>query len=169
MAHILIDGYNLIGIAHKDLEKARQELIQKLLVYAKTKGHDITLVFDGWKNGQLRETITKLGGLTIIYSKLGENADSVIKKILSSATKQWIVVSSDREISDFAESKNFAAVTSDEFDGKLYSSTDRQSKTEEASVYDKNNDMYLIPARQKGNPRKLSKREKKKTEALRSL
>ncbi len=61
MANILIDGYNLIGIAHKDLEKARQELIQKLHGYAKTKGHDITLVFDGWKNGQLKETITRLG------------------------------------------------------------------------------------------------------------
>ena len=120
MANILIDGYNLIGIAHKDLEKARQDLIQKLHGYAKTKGHDITLVFDGWKNGQHKETITKLGWLKIIYSKLGENADSVIKKILSSATKQWIVVSSDREISDFADSKNFTAVASDEFEGKLY-------------------------------------------------
>jgi hypothetical protein len=165
MAHILIDGYNLIGIAHKDLEKARQELIQKLHGYTKTKGHDITLVFDGWKNGQLRETITKLGGLTIIYSKLGEKADTVIKKILSSATKQWVVVSSDREISDFAEGKDFAAVTADEFEGKLYS-TDKQNNYEKTS-YDK--DMGLMPDRQKGNPRKLSKREMKKLRALRNL
>jgi len=168
MANILIDGYNLIGIAHKDLEKARQELIQRLHGYAKTTGHDITIVFDGWKNGQLKETITKLGWLTIIYSKLGENADSVIKKILSSATKQWIVVSSDREISDFAERKDFAAVSADEFKGKLYS-TGEHNKTEEASAYDKDEDIDLMPARQKGNPRKLSKKEKKKIEALRSL
>jgi len=165
MANILIDGYNLTGIAHKDLEKARKDLIQKLYEYAQIKGHDITLVFDGWKNGQLKETITKLGCLTIIYSKLGENADSVIKKILSSATKQWIVVSSDREISDFTERKDFAAVTADEFEGKLYS-TDKQNNYKEAS-YDK--DVDLMPARQKGNPRKLSKREKKKIEALRKL
>ena len=165
MAHILIDGYNLIGIAHKDLEKARQELIQKLHGYAKTKEHDITLVFDGWKNGQLEETITKIGGLTIIYSKLGEKADSVIMKILSSSANPWIVVSSDREISDFAERKDLATVTSDEFDGKLYAK-DKQNNNEEAS-YDK--DMDLMPAQQKGNPRKLSKREKKKLNALRNL
>lgn len=168
MAHILIDGYNLIGITHKDLEKTRQELIQKLHEYAKTKGHDITLVFDGWKNGQLKETITKLAGLTIVYSKLGEKADSVIIKLLSSATKQWIVVSSDREISDFAERKGFAAITSDEFEGKLYS-TDKQDNNEEASPYDKDEDMDLMPARQKGNPGKLSKRKKKKIDALRNL
>ena len=168
MANILIDGYNLIGIAHKDLEKARQELIQKLHGYANTKGHNITLVFDGWKNGQLKETITKLGWLTIIYSKLGENADSVIKKILSSATKQWIVVSSDREISDFAESKNFAAVTSDEFEGKLYLIIE-QNNNNESSNYGKDDDMDLMPARQKGNSNKMSKRDKRNSEALKKL
>jgi len=168
MAHILIDGYNLIGIAHTDLEKARRELIQKLINYSNTKGHDITLVFDGWKNGQRDETHSKVGNVTVIYSKLGEKADFVIKKILSSATKPWIVVSSDREISDFAERKDFAALTSDEFGGKFYS-TDKQSKTGEASAYDKDDDMDLMPARQKGNPRKLSKKEKKKIEALRKL
>ena len=168
MANILIDAYNLIGIAHKDLEKVRKDLIQKLYDYTQIKGHNITLVFDGWKNGQLKETITKLGGLTIIYSKLGEKADSVIKKILSSSTKPWIVVSSDREISDFAERNDFAAVSADEFEGKLYS-TGELNKTEEASAYDKDEDVDLMPARQKGNPRKLSKREKKKIEALRNL
>jgi predicted RNA-binding protein with PIN domain len=168
MANILIDGYNLIGIAHKDLEKVRKDLIQKLYEYTQIKGHNITLVFDGWKNGQLKETITKLGGLTIIYSKLGEKADSVIKKILSSSTKQWIVVSSDREISDFAERKDFAAVSADEFEGKLFFAG-KYNKTEEASAYDKDEDMDLMPSRQKGNPRKLSRREKKKIEALRVI
>ncbi len=109
-----------------------------------------------------------MAALTIIYSKLGENADSVIKKILSSATKQWIVVSSDREISDFAERKDFAALTSDEFEGKLYS-TGEHNKTEDASAYDKDEDIDLMPARQKGNPNKLSKRDKRKSEALKKL
>ena len=168
MANILIDGYNLIGIAHTDLEKERHELIRKLINYSNTKGHDITLVFDGWKNGQRDETHSKVGNVTVIYSKLGEKADFVIKKILSSATKPWIVVSSDREISDFAERKDFAALTSDEFGGKLYSAA-KQSKTGEASAYDKDDNMDLMPARQKGNPRKLSKKEKKKIEALRKL
>lgn len=168
MAHLLIDGYNLIGIAHKDLEKARQDLIRKLYNYANTKRHNITLVFDGWKSGQKDETNSKVGNVTVIYSKLGEKADFVIKKILSSAAKPWIVVSSDREISDFAERKDFAAVSADEFEGKLYS-TGKHNKTEEAPAYDKDKDMDLIPARQKGNPKKLSQKEKKNIEALKKL
>jgi hypothetical protein len=168
MANILIDGYNLIGIAHTDLEKARQELLQKLINYSNTKGHNITLVFDGWKNGQKDETYSKAGNVAVIYSRLGEKADLVIKKILSSAAKPWIVVSSDREISGFAERKDFAALTSDEFADKLYSAV-KQGKTEEAASYDKDDGMDLMPARQKGNPRKLSRKEKKKIEALKKL
>lgn len=168
MANILIDGYNLIGIAHNDLEKARKDIIQKLCEYAKTKGHTITLVFDGWKNGQLKETVSKLGELTVVYSKLGEKADSVIKRMLSSSTKPLIVVSSDREISDFAGRKGFAAVTADEFESRLYS-TGKQHNYEYPSSYDKDNDLDEMPFNQKGNPRKLSKREKKRLAALSNL
>ena len=49
MAYILIDGYNLIGIAHGNLEEARNDLIEKLQKYAAIKKQSITLVFDGWK------------------------------------------------------------------------------------------------------------------------
>jgi predicted RNA-binding protein with PIN domain len=168
MAHLLIDGYNLIGIAHNDLEKARKDLIQKLCEYTRIKGHNITLVFDGWKNGQLKETASKLGGLTIVYSKLGEKADFVIKRILSSATKPWIVVSSDREISDFAGRKGFAAVTADEFESKLYIA-DKRHNNEEPSSCDKDEDMDVMTFHQKGNSRKLSKREKKRLGALSNL
>jgi len=112
--------------------------------------------------------VSKLGGLTVVYSKLGEKADSVIKRILSSSTKPWIVVSSDREISDFAERKGFASVTSNEFEIKLHA-TDKQHYMEEPSSYDKVEDMDAMPSRQKGNPRKLSKREKKRLGALDNL
>jgi len=168
MAHLLIDGYNLIGIAHSDLENARRDIIQKLCEYTKIKGHTVTLVFDGWKNGQLKETVSKLGGLKIVYSKLGENADSVIKRILSSSTKHLIVVSSDREISDFAWRKGFAAVTSDEFESKLHA-TGKQRNNNEPSSYDKDKDADARPFHQKGNPRRLSKREKKRLGALGNL
>jgi hypothetical protein len=171
MANILIDGYNLIGIAHKDLEKTRQELIQKLHKYAKAKGHDITLVFDGWKNGQLKETITKLGGLTIIYSKLGEKADHVIKNLISSANQPLIVISSDREISDFTERKDSVSVTSDEFERKLYSFNlvTEQDKSEWVPDHEEYEDITQDPSRRKGNPRQLSQKDRKKIQALKRL
>lgn len=165
MSYILIDGYNLIGISHGNLEKARNNIIEELRKYAKIKDHQITLVFDGWKNGQRNETRLKSANLTVIYSRLGEKADQTIIKILSTSTKPWIVVSSDREISDFAAKRNFAAVSSDEFEEKLYSALHGSQNDDQ----DGGLPFDYPPARHKGNPAKLSKRRKKKLDALRKL
>lgn len=172
MAYILIDGYNLIGIAHKNLEKARNNLIEKLCEYSELKGHNITVVFDGWKKGQATETKLRIGDVNIIYSKLGEKADFVIKKLLFETTKSWIVVSSDREISDFATKKDFVSLTASEFEDRLYSGLyiTRQEGAEDSLKYDKDDeDIDIMPARQKGNPWKPSKKQKRKIRALKKL
>lgn len=174
MAYILIDGYNLIGIAHGDLENARNELINQLQKYSLVKKHDITLVFDGWKSGHKDQTRTKAAHVTIIYSRLGETADVVIRKMLTPVSKPWIVISSDREIYDYAARKDFAAVKSDEFEVKLFRALNENSGSI-PDMYDEEDDYPLPAGRQapharfKGNPRKLSKREKKKQQALKKL
>jgi uncharacterized protein len=174
MANILIDGYNLIGIAHRDFEKARQDIILQLDRYAGLKRHSITVVFDGWKNGQAAETKMRRGDVAVIYSSLGERADSVIKNMLSSATKPWIVVSSDREIYEFARKKYLVALKADEFAGKLSSALAAWGKGKEENLYDGDEDGYEDEgedgdpqrAGKKGNPNKLSKEGKRKIEAL---
>ena len=166
MAYIVIDGYNLIGIGHGNLEKARKELIDHLQEYSKIKEHDITLVFDGWKNGQKDQTRTKAARLTVIYSRLGETADVAIRKMLTPDAKHWIVVSSDREIYDYAARKDFAAITSDEFENKLFRAL-QETDGAIPDMYDE--DDYDSPARFKGNPRKLSKRDRKNQQALKKL
>jgi len=170
MAYILIDGYNLVGIAHKNLEKARSNIIEKLCKYSELKGHNITIVFDGWKNGHATETKLRINNINIIYSRLGEKADSVIKKILSEDIRSWIVVSSDREISDFANRKDLVSLSADEFESKLFSSlyTVSEEKIKEPLKCEED-DIDLTPARQKGNPRKPSKKQQKKLRALKKL
>ncbi|GBE40859.1 YacP-like NYN domain protein [bacterium BMS3Bbin09] len=175
MAHILIDGYNLIGTAHGSLEKARNDLIDQLQKYSQIKLHDITLVFDGWKNGHKDQTRIKAAHVTIIYSRLGETADVAIRKMLTPEGKPWIVVSSDREIYDFAARKDFAAITSDEFEDKLFRALHENSESI-PDMQDDDDDDHPLPdgrqapnARFKGNPRKLSKRDKKKQQALKKL
>ncbi len=170
MAHILIDGYNLIGIAHKNLEKARNDIIEKLRNYSESKGHNITIVFDGWKSGQGAETKMRIGNVNIIYTRLGEKADFVIKKILSEDIRPWIVVSSDREISDFADKKGFVSITSGEFEDKLDSILylDKRQEIEDSLKNDEAN-ITRHYHRQKGNPRKLSQKQKKKLSALKKL
>lgn len=169
MAHILIDGYNLIGIAHRELEKARNAIIERLHRYASLKGHDITIVFDGWKDGKPAETKMRIGSVNIIYSRLGEKADLVIKKILSEERKPWIVVSSDREIADFAGRKGFGSITAAEFEERLSSSTGMTAPEEETDAAKDNDDLYEKPAKQKGNPRKPSKKLKQKLRAIKNL
>ncbi len=174
MAYIIIDGYNLIGIAHGNLEQARSDLIHDLQDYSKVKGHEITLVFDGWKDGRKDEARIKTGSLTTIYSRLGETADAVIKRIVNEHTTPWIVVSSDREVSGNASRQDCAAVSSEEFYEKLSSALSDLRKyinndhiTDHSNV--KNNEKSRPPARLKGNPGKLSKKQKKKIQALMKL
>lgn len=177
MAHILIDGYNLIGIGHGNLEQARNDIIATLQEYAELKQHHVTLVFDGWKSGKNDQTRTTFRHVTVIYSRLGEKADDLIKRTLSSSTKPWIVVSSDREVADYAARKDFAAVSSEEFEEKLflalnritYDTSEGELPPDEEMIKYFEDDEDDHPAPIKGNPRKLSRRHRKKMQALKKL
>lgn len=162
MSSIIIDGYNLIGICHKNLEAERQKLIKTLSGYKKIKGHDITVVFDGWKSG-CEENTSLIGGIRVIYSGLGEKADSVIKRTISSKKIPWIVITSDRDISNYAWSKNSIVISSDEFRDVL----DKQDETP-TGKFELIEDDGVEP-KKKGSPRMLSKREKAKKRALSKL
>ncbi len=168
MADIIIDGYNLMGIFHKNLEKARQDLIRKINRYASAKNHNVVLVFDGWKEGGFEETKERMGNTTVIYSSIGVKADHVIKNILASSSVHWIVVSSDREISAFAEKHGSSALRTDEFEKKLYAafSVNRRNENDESSD---NGVSGLMRRGKRGNPKKLSRKNKRKMEALNKL
>ena len=163
IASIIIDGYNLIGIHHKDLENQRQRLVERLAEYRKIKGHDITVVFDGWKSGSGEESHSVTGGIKVIYSRLVEKADAVIKRIVSSEKKQWIVITSDREIADHAWANGSVVVSSDEFSDIL----GKPLRVEKGEFDLIDEDEYEPP--KKGSPRRLSKKEKAKTRAMSKL
>ena len=162
ISSIIIDGYNLIGIHHRDLEKQREMLINSLIEYRKKKGHDITVVFDGWKTGEAQESRSVVGGIKVIYSKIGEKADSVIKHMISSDRREWIAVTSDREIADHAWASGSIPVTSADF----LKATER--KIPSSFPEEEDEEDYREPQR-KGNPRKPSKREKAIKRALSKL
>ncbi|MDO8282985.1 MAG: NYN domain-containing protein [Thermodesulfovibrionia bacterium] len=169
MAYLLIDGYNLIGLGHNDLEEARKEIIARLSRYSALKGHDITIVFDAWKREDSAGSSTKTGNVTVIYSRVAEKADEVIIKMLAGEKKDCIVISSDREISDAALRNDMAAISSDEFERKLDHAL--ASEDYESERYEDNDDEedYRSPAGLKGNPKKLSKNDKRRSLALNKL
>lgn len=153
----------MIGISHKDLKKQRDELVDSLIAYRKKKGHEITVVFDGWKTGEFQESRSKTGGVTVIYSRLGEKADSVIKGIIGSERRGWIVITSDRDISDHAWKYGAVPVSSENFTRIFTKHKQDYPANEEYE------DMEYQEHRRKGSPRKLSKKEKAIRRALSKL
>jgi len=137
-------------------------LIESLIDYRKRKGHDITVVFDGWKTGEGQEGRSVVGGVQVIYSRIGEKADAVIQRIISMAKRQCIVVSSDRDIADYAWSAGSVPATAEAFLRALARKAMANGGSEEED------DEEIGPLR-KGNPRQLSKKEKAIARALSKL
>jgi len=120
-------------------------------------------VFDGWKTGSHREEHAVTGGIRVIYSRLGDRADDVIRKIISQERKEWIVITSDREISSHAWAEGSVPVSSDDFRQRL-----GQNNVNEDEICGSPHDEE--ENRQgKGNPRQPSKKEKALMRVLRKL
>jgi len=151
--HIVIDGYNVIGTLHNDIEKAREGLIDLLIKYKKFKEHDITVVFDAYKQGGKYEHSSFRGGVRIIYTRLGETADDVIKMMISGLRREWIIVTSDRDIIKYAWSMNSIPVPSDVFLDILLN-----HPNEEALIEDMKDTEELRP--QRGSSYRLSKKDR---------
>ena len=124
--HIIVDGYNLIrqsdvlrGHERQSLEAGRKALIRGLAQYKRLRGHRITVVFDGWEGGSPLEERDLAGGVAIIYSRLGEKADEVIKRLVATGSEEILVVTSDREIATFAARRGKSSIASPEFAARL--------------------------------------------------
>ena len=87
--HIIIDGYNLAlqsdefgSFSGNDLQTGREKLIKALAAYKKIKRHRITVVYDGTKYPSFSRHKEFISGIEVIFSRQGEIADSVIKRIV---------------------------------------------------------------------------------------
>jgi predicted RNA-binding protein with PIN domain len=161
---IIIDGYNLIGRnggLRGALEHKRNWLIQQLASFREKKNFEITVVFDGWQSGSRYEVEEKRGGVKIIFSRLGEKADSVIIRLARAQGSGCVVVTSDREIRSVVEKFEAAAVTSGEFAEVLRDAESPYDRSEYGRTQRETS--------KKGNPRRLSRADKKRSEILRKL
>lgn len=132
----LIDGNNLIGhIPHLNLRdpNSRMRLIFQLLQFQKVKNTRVIVVFDGHPDKNLPEEKFKDIPFFVRYPDFDENADQVIKTIISQQTdlRQFFVVSSDREIKRFAQSQGAKAVGCDYFHKELKSALREHKKMAE--------------------------------------
>ena len=139
------------------MEKARAGLVDLLASYRKRKEHDITLVFDGYKQGMAIEQVLYSGHVRVIYTRLGERADDVIKNTISAERREWIVVTADRDIVDHAWATGSVPVPPEGFMEAL----SRHSATSSDSAVNRE-DSEESGERQvrKGSAYHLSKKEK---------
>jgi predicted RNA-binding protein with PIN domain len=161
---IIIDGYNLIGAdqgLRGDLEHKRNWLVQGLSLYHKKKGFGMIVVFDGWRSGSLDEVKEEKDSVTVVYSRQGEKADSVIVRIARQKGAGCVVVTSDREVRNAVERFGATAIYAGEFVA-IIRSPDNHFDDDDPGY------MAKTPVR-KGNPRQLSKTERKRREKLRKL
>jgi predicted RNA-binding protein with PIN domain len=120
----LIDGNNLIGHLKEGAgvgePGSRAEITAKLLVFQQVRRTKIILVFDGRPpdEGSGIEVNPKF---SILSPEPGESADDVIQqRILRQADKRrFFVVSSDREIRDFARAHGVRDLSAAEFGREL--------------------------------------------------
>ncbi|HEY5276230.1 MAG TPA: NYN domain-containing protein [Coriobacteriia bacterium] len=89
--HVIVDGYNLLmgssryaADAARDIDAARERLIADLGARA-AEGERVTIVFDGASNPVSDGEARHVGGLTVIFSAAGTDADSVIEALASGA------------------------------------------------------------------------------------
>jgi predicted RNA-binding protein with PIN domain len=166
--HIIIDGYNLIRQSDSlrrferlGLEKGREELIKRLASYRKLKGHRITVVFDGWIGGPLREERLKEEGIHIIYSKRGEKADEVIKRIAKKGSgEELVVVTSDREIAGAVDRSGGVAIPSPEFETRMIVEGEAALLSDKGVSPEEDDDEEIRRSEKKGPSRRLSKKER---------
>lgn len=167
--HLIIDGYNLLGrtgsLSGHIIESARETLLQALAAYRHRKNHPITIVFDGWQQGQPIEQREHRAGVQVIYSKRGERADQVIQRLAREYGADCAVVSSDHEVARSAKVSGAFVLGAQEFAMKLWASpSSGQMAHKELDVQEAE-----VPARdskKKGNPRKLPKALRQRSRQL---
>src|SRR6266849_1691962 len=163
--HLIIDGYNLLGVRggmRGDVEARREQLIRDLAGYRQRKGHPVTVVFDGWRAGHPVEQAEWREGLEVVYSRQGETADTVIKRLAERYGSDSAIVSSDREVTNFARVHGCVVITSGDFETRLQVSGARPF----ARKLEDEEETVRRDPKKKGNPKKLPKSLRQKARQL---
>ncbi|MBW1793464.1 MAG: NYN domain-containing protein [Deltaproteobacteria bacterium] len=165
--HIVIDGYNLIRqsptlsvIEHRSLEEGREALLKCLASYKRVKHHPVTVVFDGANADTHMERRTRCKGIDVVFSRPGQLADSVIKRLAARDQERAVVVTSDREIAGFAAKHGAATIDSIEFENKMKMVTHPDIDLMDFS--EEEEEGWAPTTKKKGPSRRLSKRQRKR-------
>ena len=170
--HIIIDGYNLIRQSNQlheidlqDIQLGREALIDMLAAYKKIKAHRITVVFDGTAAPSLSRQRDRQKGIAIVFSQIGETADTVIKQMARKEGERALVVSSDLDIIQSVATWGSAAIGSADFENKLTLSIFAEGVEPDRDAFSG----WKPTTKKKGPSRRRSKKQRKTRAKVRKL
>ncbi len=170
--HIIIDGYNLIRqsaflsrLDERDILLGREALVDMLATYRKIKPHPITVVFDGQHSPNFSEQHYRQKGISVQFSPRGTSADDVIKRMVRKQREKALVVSSDRDIINFAASCGAATISSPQFEAKVDMAAHLDHKDGETDDFSG----WTPTTKKKGPARRLSKKQRRHRMKIKKL
>jgi len=170
--HIIIDGYNLIrqsnsfsDLDRQDIQLGREALLETLAAYRRIKLHKITVIFDGTNAPPFSLHENQIKGIKVKFSRKGELADSLIKRMVNREREKALVVSSDLDIVNFAAAKGAATIGSSDFEEKItmaiYMDTKGLEREDEGG--------WVPSTIKKGPSKRLSKRKRRNRIKIKKL
>lgn len=95
----VVDGYNLMysiddlkQMSESNFMSARDKVIDILLDFKGYVNADMIVVFDAYNNSYTKPQVTNDTGLSIVYTKQNQTADSYIEEITSKLTDEYKVI-----------------------------------------------------------------------------
>ena len=101
LRYLLVDAHSvifacpeLLALHRRNMEAAREQLIQRLTAYQDATGVHVVVVFDG--KGASPTEIREPHSVQVFYSKSGQTADSIIERLVARyAAEYQVTVATD--------------------------------------------------------------------------
>jgi len=177
MLTVIIDGYNFIfnsyfkvSFKSDELQKFRDDTVNFLSKYYNVKKNKVVVVFDGYNTDEPLESKYNRQNIEVVYSKKDEKADDVIIRLSKSIKGSLLVVTNDNGIRREVSSADCSCISIDEF-VKLVDDIIENGKNLLYEEYDNDEEdgERRIGGVKKGNPHKLSKKERSKLKKIKKL
>ena len=177
MLTVIIDGYNFIfnsyfkvSFKSDEPQKLREDTINFLSKYYNVKKNKVVVVFDGYNTDEPLESKYNRQNIEVVYSKKDEKADDVIIRLSKSIKGSLLVVTNDNGIRREVSSADCSCISIDEF-VKLVDDIIENGKNLLYEEYDNDEEdgERRIGGVKKGNPHKLSKKERSKLKKIKKL
>jgi predicted RNA-binding protein with PIN domain len=155
----------LSALDQQDIMLGREALVARLATYRKIRPHRITVVFDAQHSPRFSAQNDRHQGIAIRFSRRGQSADDVIKRMAREEREKALVVSSDQEIVSFAARCGAATISAPQFENKM----EIAIQIERHSGASENDSGRMMRIKKKGPSRRLSKKMRRDRMKIKKL